>query len=103
MQIWRGALSAWLLSTMPTVLLAQGGRATILGVVSDETGATVPRVSITITNTGTQLKRSVLTAERGDFEVTALDIGHYEATAPAARFVLAQVRNIHLEAAQRAR
>src|SRR5438876_7896781 len=103
MHIWRGVLFAWLLSTMPTVLLGQGGRATILGVVSDETGATVPRVSITILNTGTQLVRNVLTDERGDFEVPALDIGNYEVTAQATGFRQAVVQNVRLEVDQRAR
>src|SRR5947209_9675605 len=103
MRLCRSALAAWLLSIAPTILLAQGGRATILGAVSDETGAAVPRVSITILNTGTQLKRSVLTDERGDFEAPALDIGNYEVTAQATGFRQAVVQNIHLEVDQRAR
>ena len=97
MQLWRGALAAWLLSIAPTALIAQGGRATILGAVSDETGAAVPRVSITILNTGTQLKRTVLTDERGDFEAPALDIGAYVVTAQAPGFRQAVVQNVHLE------
>src|SRR5436305_517883 len=51
---WIGVLCVWTLSIVPATLFAQGGRGTILGAVSDETGAAVPRVSITILNTGTQ-------------------------------------------------
>ena len=36
-------------------LFAQGGRASITGVVSDSTGAVVPSVTITVTNAGTGL------------------------------------------------
>ena len=103
MRLCRSALAAWLLSIAPTILLAQGGRATILGAVSDETGAAVPRVSITILNTGTQLKRTVLTDERGDFEAPALDIGAYVVTAQAPGFRQAVVQNIRLEVDQKAR
>src|SRR5438093_2086337 len=88
---------------IPSFLLGQGGRSTILGTVSDETGAAVPRVAITVVNTGTQLKRNVSTDERGDFEVPALDIGAYEVSAQAAGFRQAVVQNVRLEVDQRAR
>jgi hypothetical protein len=98
----RGSLSFSLL-LIPAVMFAQGGRSTILGTVSDETGAAVPRVSVTVVNTGTQLKRNAVTDERGDFEVPALDIGTYEVTAQATGFHQALVQNVHLEVDQRAR
>ena len=87
----------------PAAMFAQGGRSTILGTVTDETGAAVPRVSITVVNTGTQLKRTAVTDERGDFEVPALDIGAYEVSAQAAGFRQAVVQNVRLEVDQRAR
>src|SRR5262245_29350827 len=96
-------LSVSSLLLIPAVMFAQGGRSTILGTVTDETGAAVPRVSVTVVNTGTQLKRTAATDERGDFEVPALDIGTYEVTAQAAGFRQALVQNVHLEVDQRAR
>lgn len=84
-------------------LLGQGGRSTILGTVVDESGAAVPQVSVDVLNTGTQRKRTVKTNERGDFEISALDIGIYEVSAQAAGFRKAVVRDIHLEVDQRAR
>ena len=36
---------------LPFVAFAQGGRSTILGTVTDESGAMVPRVSVTVLNT----------------------------------------------------
>ncbi|MFN0170438.1 MAG: carboxypeptidase regulatory-like domain-containing protein [Bryobacteraceae bacterium] len=79
------------------------GRATILGTITDETGGTVPKASITITNIGTQQKRLAESNERGEFEVPSLDIGNYEVLAEAAGFQRAIVRSIRLEVDQRAR
>src|SRR6476646_176684 len=92
-----------LLLFIPAFVFAQGGRSTILGTVSDETGAAVPRVSITVVNTGTPLKRTAVTDDRGDFEVPALDIGTYEVSAQAAGFRQAVVQNVRLEVDQRSR
>jgi hypothetical protein len=91
-----------LLLVAPAAMFAQG-RSTILGTVSDESGAAVPRVAITVLNTGTQLKRNVATDERGDFEVPALDVGNYDVTAQTAGFRQAVVQNVRLEVDQRAR
>jgi hypothetical protein len=82
--------------------LAQGGRGTILGTVTDQTGAPVPKVSVTITNTGTQQRRTAVTTDRGDFEVTALDVGEYELQAEATGFRTAIVK-VQLDVDQRAR
>jgi hypothetical protein len=74
-----------------------------LGTVTDQSGAPVPKAAITITNTGTQQKRSAITSDRGDFEVTALDVGSYDLQAEAAGFRAAVVQGIRLEVDQRSR
>jgi hypothetical protein len=83
--------------------LAQGGRSTILGTVTDQSGAPVPKVSVTVTNTGTQTKRVAVTSDRGDFEITALDVGTYDLQAEQPGFRVAVIRGIQLEVDQRAR
>ena len=97
-----GLLSLLVFSCAPG-LVAQGGRSTILGAVTDETGAVVPNVSITVVNTGTQQKRMVTSNDHGDFEIGALDVGAYEVEAEARGFKKALVRGIQLEVDQRAR
>jgi hypothetical protein len=82
---------------------AQGGRSTILGTVTDQTGAPVPKAAVTVTNTGTQQSRSTATSERGDFEITALDVGTYDLQAEHPGFRIAVIRSIQLEVDQRAR
>lgn len=87
---------------LPVSLWAQG-QSSILGTVTDDSGAAVPKASITVTNTGTQQKRSVTSGEAGTYEVTALEVGSYEVTAEAPGFRKTQVRGITLEVNQRAR
>src|SRR5256885_17074261 len=62
-------------------LLAQGGRASITGVVSDSSGAVVPNVTITAINAGTGLTTDVTTSEIGSFTIPLLPVGSYTLTA----------------------
>jgi len=80
-----GAILLWLiagLSQMP----AQVTTATILGRVTDSTGAIVPGVSITIRNVETGITRTVTADEQGRYRATQLAVGHYEVAAEAAGF-----------------
>jgi len=101
----RGLLSiTYLLAACAGALIAQSGRSTILGAVTDASGAAVPGVGITVTNTGTGVRRQAVTNEQGFYEVTALDVGVYEVLAePAAGFRRAVVQGIQLQVDQRAR
>src|SRR2546422_10837481 len=66
---------------LPTCLLfAQTSTATILGVVKDASGALVPGVSITIKHTESGLTRTVVSGERGGYNVPLLPVGAYEIT-----------------------
>ncbi len=49
------------------ILGAQSFRATVVGRVTDDTGAVVPGAMITITNVGTNENRSVVVNERGEY------------------------------------
>jgi Carboxypeptidase regulatory-like domain len=53
-------------------LCAQGIRATVVGRVTDQTGAVVPGVAITIMNTGTNESRMTVTSDSGDYTVPQL-------------------------------
>jgi hypothetical protein len=95
-------LAKFMVFLLPVSLWAQG-QSSILGTVTDDSGAAVPKASITVTNTGTQQKRSVVSGETGTYEVTALEVGSYEVSAEAPGFRKIQVRGITLEVNQRAR
>src|SRR3954453_628607 len=71
-------------SACASVLWAQ--EATIVGTITDATGAVVPNVSITITNTDTTQSRRVNTNEAGQYVVPGLITGHYSLRAEATGF-----------------
>jgi hypothetical protein len=75
----------------PTLAFSQTA-ATIVGDVTDPSGAAVPGVAIKITNEGTSALREVSTNEAGQYRVTPLNPGTYSVQAEAAGFKT-QVRN----------
>ena len=64
----------------PTTGRAQTFRGTILGTVSDTTGAVVPGASITIRNVDTGLLRTTESQADGSYRVPELPIGTYDVT-----------------------
>jgi hypothetical protein len=75
--------SAVLLSllVLPGALRGQTASALITGTVTDQSGAVVPQVNITITNQNTAMKWSAMTSSAGKYTVTALPVGVYNVTA----------------------
>ncbi|MBV6430674.1 MAG: hypothetical protein IANPNBLG_00790 [Bryobacteraceae bacterium] len=83
-------------------LFAQG-RSSILGAITDETGAAIGKATVTVLNTGTQQKWTVTSGETGLYEVPALEIGTYEVSAEVVGFRKTTVRGIVLQVDQRER
>jgi Carboxypeptidase regulatory-like domain/TonB-dependent Receptor Plug Domain len=77
--------------------------ATIVGTVTDPSGASVPNVKITITNNETGLTHIVTTSDAGQYVFPDLKIGHYDAKAEAAGFKTAEQKGIVLQVADRQR
>ena len=68
-------------------LFAQGGATgTILGTVTDSTGAIVPNVKVTVTNTATKVVFQTITNSSGDYNAPALNPGSYTISAEAKGF-----------------
>src|SRR5213593_1914455 len=59
---------------------AQTSTATILGTVKDTSGALIPGVSITVKHTESGLTRTVVSGERGGYNLPFLPVGPYELT-----------------------
>src|SRR2546426_4893057 len=57
---------------------AQQTTATIAGAISDESGAVLPGVQVTITNTETGISRAMTTDERGYYIAPLLPVGSYQ-------------------------
>src|SRR5438876_5187406 len=81
---------------------AQTSTATILGVVKDTSGALVPGVSITVKHTEIGLTRSVVSGERGAYNVPLLPVGAYEITTTMPGFKQAVRSGINLVVGQEA-
>ncbi len=72
-----GGLFAIALLLVPAGVTAQSTHGSIVGTVTDESGAVMPGVTVTVTNTGTNIARTVVTNQSGYYEVLALVPGTY--------------------------
>ena len=81
--------------------LAQEG--TIVGTVSDPSGAAVPNASIRVTNVETGQARNLTTSGDGQYVVPDLHIGRYSVRAEGAGFKVVEQKNIVLNVNDRAR
>src|SRR5215471_19519069 len=77
--------------------LAQTFRGTILGTVSDSSGAAVPGANVTIKNLDTGLTRTVSTSEDGTYAAPELPIGNYSVTVEKAGFKIGLVTGVKVE------
>jgi hypothetical protein len=84
-------------------LRAQITTTTMVGTVADKSGAVVPNVRVTATNTGTNLERSVNTNEQGEYRIEFLPVGEYTVTVEASGFKKFLRKNVTLEVAQTVR
>ena len=69
---------------------------TIAGLVTDPSGAAVPHATITITNVGTSIERTLQTDQGGNFVSSALPSGNYVVSATAIGFGKATSQTIVL-------
>jgi hypothetical protein len=80
---------------------AQTNTSAIAGVITDETGATVPNATVTVTETATGQVRT--TTASGEYVVSQLAPGKYEVKVSAQGFQTAVASGVPLDVAQRAR
>jgi len=78
-------------------------QATIVGTVTDPSGAVVPNVAVVITNMETGLSRTYPTNDAGQYVAPDLQIGHYDVKATAAGFKAAEQKSIVLTVGDRVR
>src|SRR5438093_13161301 len=82
---------------------AQINTATVVGTVTDPSGAVVAGANITITNTATGAVRNSVTNDGGAYEVSLLSVGGYKIVAEQKGFKRAEQTDIHLDAGQKAK
>ncbi len=96
-------LTAFFVFMFMTAIYSFGQDATIVGTVTDPSGASVPNVAITVTHVETAETRTTVTNGDGQYVVSALKIGHYNVAAKAAGFGPSDRSNIVLNVNDRSR
>jgi len=96
---------AFLLAALFVIFAAQAlaQEATIVGTVTDPSGAAVPNAKVTITNNDTGLVRSLTTTGDGQFTAPDIHIGHYTVRVEATGFKVGERKDIVLQVGDRFR
>src|SRR5207249_10411458 len=74
-------------------------RGTILGTVTDASGAVVSGAKVTVRNVGTGLERSTQTSPDGSYSLPELPIGTYTVTATQSGFQTSVTKNVVVDVA----
>jgi Carboxypeptidase regulatory-like domain len=94
---------ALLLAFAATLAAQVGTQGSILGVVTDPSGAVVPAADVAIKQQQTGLERTTQTDSAGNFEIMALPIGPYTVTVTAPGFKTWTLNDAKITVGQRAR
>jgi hypothetical protein len=90
-----------LLAAAPAAAQLSAGR--IVGTVTDPQKASIPRATVVVTNPATNLSRTVVTSDQGDYVVTPLDPGVYRVTVTIDGFQTAVVESVTVQVGQSTR
>jgi outer membrane receptor protein involved in Fe transport len=96
-------LALWLVSFCPASAMAQFTYGTILGTVTDPSGAAVPGASVTAQNLDTGVARRAETTQGGDYLMSNMPLGRYQVKAEASGFKTAVVGPLTLVVDQKLR
>ncbi|MDQ3755145.1 MAG: carboxypeptidase-like regulatory domain-containing protein, partial [Acidobacteriota bacterium] len=94
--LWAAVLFTSFMLTLPAALRAQTVTGTMQGVVTDQNGAILPGVTVTLRNVETGLERTLTTNEEGAYNAAFLPLGRYSATASIANFSRVTKENIEV-------
>jgi hypothetical protein len=90
-----------LLTSLPLFAQVQSGR--IVGVITDPNQAAIPSASVTVSNTATNVTRTVQTDNSGEFTVTPLDPGIYTVRISMNGFQTSTAEKVEVQVNQSAR
>ena len=88
---------------LPAYIFAQTANATLGGTVSDATGALIPGVTITATNTATGILTTVISNEAGAYQFASLQPGAYKVNGELPGFRTQAYTDVALGGGQRVR
>jgi hypothetical protein len=96
------SISLFLSLSLAAGASAQQGRGTILGTVTDTTGAVIPGATVTVTNTATNVTTAVVSNSDGNYAAPNLLVGGYTVTVTKEGFKKSVRSGITLEVDQKA-
>jgi carboxypeptidase family protein/TonB-dependent receptor-like protein len=96
-------LIVFVAASLVTAASAQLGEGTIVGSVTDASGAAVPSVTITVRNLGTNLTRTTITDDSGLYRISNLAAGQYEIKAERSGFTTKIVSPVTVDVGQTSR
>ncbi len=88
---------SWLLAVflvLTAMLFGQATDSTLVGTVTDTTGAAVPNATVTATNKDTGVKYTSQTGMAGEYRLNNIPVGRYDVTGTAKGFSTATVANV---------
>jgi hypothetical protein len=96
-------LAVLLLSVVALSFTAKAQDATIVGTITDPSGAAVPNVKVSATSIETGLVSTAVTSDSGTYVLPELRIGHYDIKAEASGFKVAEQKGLVLQVGDRTR
>jgi len=88
---------------LQAVAYAQTGAASITGLVTDQSGAAAPGVTVTATNQATNVEYTAVSNAAGNYDILSVPVGTYVVKAALSGFKTTTLRPMNLEAKQIAR
>ncbi len=88
---------------MSAAVFAQSNTGSITGVVTDPNGAVVPAATVTVTNQGTNEKRTAQADGEGRYEILSLPTGTYTIEASSTGFQATSLKDLRLAVGEKAR
>src|SRR2546425_6952636 len=85
---------------VPATAAAQTGAGSLTGIVSDQTGASVPGATVTATNQATNVAYTAVANDAGNYNISSVPVGMYVVKAELPGFRTATTRAIQIEAKQ---
>lgn len=95
-RVWLAVLTCVALSASAATLAAQGAVAELRGRVIDESGASLPGATVTLTHLETGVTRTTVSSETGAFVVPALQVGAYDIRVELSGFSTFVQQNLRL-------
>ncbi|MBS1787705.1 MAG: TonB-dependent receptor [Acidobacteria bacterium] len=81
---------------LPTAAYAQFDTATVLGTITDSTGAAIPGATVTLKNTATGVTATAQSDQNGNYQFFNVKIGSYQVSAEAQGFSKGLAENVQI-------